>query len=113
MPAANPCLRCGACCALFEVVFDQTETDACRDGGVPFQYTLRVDQARCAMRGTEGLNKRCAALEGKVTHTVSCAIYSRRPSCCRDFRGGWEKDIVNPICNRARTIYGLPPFDDF
>ena len=112
MPA-NPCLSCGACCALFEVAFDQCETDACRDGGVPVQYTVRVDQTRCAMRGTESGNKRCAALEGKVSHAVSCAIYSRRPSCCRDFRGGWEKDIVNPICNRARITYGLPPFDDF
>ena len=113
MPATNPCLSCGACCALFEVVFDQSETDAHRDGGVPVQYTVRVDQNRCAMRGTERRNKRCAALEGKVTHAVSCAIYNRRPSCCRDFRGGWEKDIVNPICNRARATYGLPPFDDF
>ena len=24
MPATNPCQRCGACCALFEVLFDQS-----------------------------------------------------------------------------------------
>jgi uncharacterized protein len=109
----NPCLSCGACCALFRVVFDQSETDEDRDGGVPVQYTVKVDQARCAMRGTEARNKRCAALVGSVARRVSCAIYGQRPSCCRDFHAGWEKDIVNPICNRARSTYGLPPFDAY
>jgi Fe-S-cluster containining protein len=113
MPATNPCQRCGACCAFFEVLFDQNETDDFREGGVPVQYTVGVGQARCAMRGTESRNKRCAALEGVVSREVSCAIYNQRPSCCRDFLAGWEKDIVNPVCNRARTSYGLPPFDDF
>ena len=113
MSDVNPCLSCGACCALFKVVFDQSETEECRAGGVPVQYTVKVDQTRCAMRGTEARNKRCAALEGSVARRVSCAIYAQRPSCCRDFRAGWEKDIVNPICNRARTAYGLQPFDDY
>jgi Fe-S-cluster containining protein len=111
MPATNPCQQCGACCALFKVVFDQNETDPNCSIGVPVRYTIAVDQTRCAMRGTETRNKRCAALEGIVGRGVSCVIYSRRPSCCRDFRGGWETDIVNPICNRARATYGLPPFD--
>lgn len=109
----NPCLRCGACCAMFKVVFDQSETDAYPGGGVPARYAAKVGGTRCAMRGTETFNKRCAALEGSVARGVSCAIYAQRPSCCRDFRAGWEKDIVNPICNRARTVYGLSPFDDF
>jgi Fe-S-cluster containining protein len=113
MPAINPCLSCGACCALFKVVFDQSETDQYRGVGVPVEYTVKVDQTRCAMRGTETRNKRCEALEGRVTCGVRCAIYNHRPSCCRDFRAGWEKDIINPICNRARTAYGLQPFDDF
>lgn len=113
MPEKNPCLSCGACCALFKVVFDQSETDEYRSDGVPVQYTVRVDQTRCAMRGTELRNKRCAALEGNVSRRVSCAIYSRRPSCCRDFRAGWQRDEVNPTCNRARTAFGLHPFDDF
>jgi Fe-S-cluster containining protein len=113
MSAINPCLMCGACCALFRVGLDRCETDAYRVDGVPVQYTVGIDETRCAMRGTEGRKKRCEALQGRVGQAVSCAIYSRRPSCCRDFRGGWEKDIVNPICNRARATYGLPPFEDF
>lgn len=113
MLPTNPCLSCGACCALFEVVFDQSETDVYRHEGVPVQYTVRVDQTRCAMLGTESRSKRCSALEGRVTQKVSCAIYSLRPSCCREFRGGWEKDIINPICNRARAAYGLPPFEAY
>ena len=113
MPATNPCQSCGACCAFFKVVFDQNETDANCSGGVPIQYTLAVDPVRRAMRGTETRSKRCAALEGMVGRGVNCAIYNRRPSCCRNFRGGWEKDIVNPICNRARAVYGLPPFDSY
>ena len=113
MPEINPCVSCGACCALFKVVFDQNETDAYRGDGVPVQYTVRVDSTLCAMRGTETRNKRCAALEGQVTYRVRCTIYNQRPSCCRDFRASWEKDIVNPICNRARAVYGLPPFDEF
>jgi uncharacterized protein len=113
MPTINPCLSCGACCALFKVVFDQSETDGYQVGGVPAQYSVRIGQSLCAMRGTDTFNKRCAALEGSVTRRVSCAIYGQRPSCCRDFRAGWEKDIINPICNRARTAYGLQPFDDY
>jgi uncharacterized protein len=113
MPESNPCLSCGACCALFRVTFDQSESDENHDGGVPVQYTLKISRTRCAMRGTETRNKRCAALVGSIARGVSCAIYSRRPSCCRDFHAGWEGNFVNPVCNRARTTYGLPPFDDF
>ena len=113
MTEFNLCLSCGACCAMFKVVFDLGETDAYPGGAVPAHFTVKVDDTRCAMRGTEARNKRCAALEGSVARRVSCAIYAQRPSCCRDFRAGWEKDIVNPICNRARTAYGLQPFDDY
>jgi uncharacterized protein len=113
MSESNPCLSCGACCALFKVVFDLGETDTFPGGGVPAGLTVKVDAFRCAMRGTEIFNKRCAALKGIVARGVSCAIYGQRPSCCRDFRAGWEKDVVNPICNRARTVYGLQPFDDY
>ena len=113
MTERNPCLNCGACCALFKVAFEQTETDANAGGKVPVHYTVNIDQFRCAMLGTERVHKRCAALQGSVGNAVSCSIYSRRPSCCRNFRGSWEKDIVNPVCDRARVTYGLHPFGAF
>ena len=113
MPETNPCLKCGACCACYKVAFDLTETDACTDGIVPSAYTVQISQTRCAMRGTQRGNRRCIALEGVVGQQVTCTIYSRRPSCCHHFLASWEKDIVNPICNRARIMYGMQPFDAF
>lgn len=113
MAERNPCLNCGACCALFKVAFAQTETDENEGGIVPAGYTVKIDATRCAMRGTERRSKRCVALEGSVGHRVSCTIYSQRPSCCHNFRGAWENGVVNPTCNRARMVYGLQPFDDY
>jgi Fe-S-cluster containining protein len=113
MPERNPCLSCGACCALFKVAFDQTETDEEEGGIVPVRYTIKIDQTRCAMRGTERSNKRCMALEGVVGKQVICTIYGHRPKCCHNFIASWEKDIVNPICDRARITFGLQPFDAF
>ncbi len=113
MAERNPCLSCGACCALFKVAFDQTETDEMGGGIVPNQYTVKIDRTRCAMRGTECGNKRCMALEGIVGKQVRCTIYGCRPSSCQSFLASWQKDIVNPICGRARITYGLQPFDPF
>ena len=95
------------------MAFDQTETDENEGGIVPAQYTVNIDRTRCAMRGTERSNKRCAALEGIVGRQVRCTIYGCRPLCCHNFLASWEKDIVNPICDRARITYGLQPFDAF
>ncbi len=113
MAERNPCMSCGACCALFKVVFDQSETDENQGGVVPVQYTIKINKTQSAMRGTERGNKRCVALEGSVGHRVSCTIYGQRPTCCHNFRATWEKDFVNYTCNRARTTYGLQPFDAF
>jgi len=113
MPERNYCLSCGACCALYKVVFDQIETDENEDGIVPARYTVKIDRTRCAMRGTERSNKRCVALEGIVGQQVSCSIYGQRPSCCHNFIASWEKDTHNSTCNRARVTYGLQPFDEF
>lgn len=113
MPERNPCLSCGACCALFVVAFDQTETDETEGGIVPSQYTARLDQTRCAMRGTERGRKRCIALEGIVGRQVRCTIYERRPLCCHNFLASWQHNVTNPVCDRARCVYGLQPFDAF
>ncbi len=113
MPERNACLSCGACCALFKVAFAQTETDENEGGIVPARYAVKIDRTRCAMRGTEQSNKRCAALEGIVGKQVRCTIYEQRPSCCHNFIAAWEKNTHNATCNRARVIYGLQPFDEF
>jgi uncharacterized protein len=113
MPGTNPCLSCGACCALFKVVFDQIESDENQGGIVPAAFALKINPTQCVMRGTSGFNKRCAALQGRVGERVSCAIYDRRPSTCKAFHAAWERDIVNPVCNRARATYGLQPFEYF
>ncbi len=113
MPGINYCLSCGACCALFKVVFDRIETDEYEGGIVPVRYTVKIDRTRCAMRGTERRSKRCAALAGIVGKQVCCRIYEQRPSCCHNFIAAWEKETSNPTCNRARVTYGLQPFDEF
>lgn len=113
MPAMNPCMHCGACCAFYKVSFSLSEIDIHEGGTVPVDYAVQISSTQYAMRGTEKKNKRCMALKGRVGHQVSCAIYDQRPTCCHNFIAAWEKGTVNPICNRARVIYGLPPFDAF
>ena len=102
-PGANPCESCGACCAQFRVSFYWSESDAHPGGRVPASLTVPVTPHLIAMRGTEGASPRCAALEGEVGRTVSCSIYARRPTPCRDFMAGDER------CNSARQSLGLPP----
>ena len=82
-------------------------------GLVPVDLIVVVGKYKLAMKGTEGRNPRCAALNGFVGSLVSCMIYSQRPSACRDFIGAWEPNMVNPTCNRARAYYGLPSYDPF
>lgn len=72
---------------------------------------------RC-MLGTNQDHPRCVALQGAVGTLVSCAIYERRPSPCRDFGIEWQDGAVHvppgelDRCNHARAAYGLPPLSD-
>ena len=108
MGNANPCLRCGACCAYFRVSFYWAEADDASPGSVPAGLTARLAPLRRVMRGTDKPNPRCAALLGEIGTTVRCCIHSRRPSVCREFSPSWEDGLNNPSCDAARARWGLP-----
>jgi len=110
----NPCQSCGACCALYKVVVLTSETDNQPGGIVPEDLTVPSGKNKRLMKGTETFSKRCAALDGTVGAKVTCRVYEQRPSSCRNFPGSWE--ILrgsNPLCDRARAIYGMLPFESY
>lgn len=109
----NTCMRCGACCACFRVVFSREEADDMPGGVIPVEFTVPAGTNKLAMRGTEGANLRCSALEGNVGFSVHCSLYTNRPSTCRNFIGNWETSVTNTFCDRARAYFGLPPFDPY
>lgn len=95
------CQTCGACCAAFRVSFYWAETDAHPQGQVPQAMTASISPHHVAMRGTETNPVRCIALCGEVGQSVSCSIYDKRSSTCREFESGSED------CIKARKINGL------
>jgi Fe-S-cluster containining protein len=109
----SPCQRCGACCAIFKVLFPSIETDTHPGGKVPVMHTVEVGPTRSAMRGTETSPRRCMALQGVVGNSVTCLIYSKRPSTCKLFMAAWKNGGGSTQCNRARGCYGLMPFSDY
>jgi len=109
----NRCLTCGACCAFYRVAFLSAEVDDHEGGKVPLAFVLSIDDTHSAMKGTHGFFKRCAALQGSVGRCVTCAIYSSRPSTCRNFLPGWDVHYQNDACNQARSAFGLPTFTDY
>ncbi|MEY2689628.1 MAG: hypothetical protein RL375_3827, partial [Pseudomonadota bacterium] len=107
-PAASPCQSCGACCAQFRVSFYWGEGDDAMGGWVPIALTQRVDAQRRAMRGTLAKPVRCVALVGELASQVSCSIYAKRPSPCREFDAWDAEGRVNERCTQARAGIGLP-----
>jgi Fe-S-cluster containining protein len=111
----NPCLSCGACCAVFRVSFYWREADEENGGIVPPEMTNHLTGFRLCMKGTNRSHPRCIALEGEIGCTVRCTIYNRRPSPCRNFGitfecGLWHAGIEDLMrCNRARAAWGLVP----
>ena len=105
----NPCMECGACCASFRVSFYWGETDQSPNGLVPAHLTATISPHRVAMLGTDQAKPHCVALQGEVGKNVSCAIYPLRASTCREFTASGENGEHNPVCDRARANYGLPP----
>lgn len=102
----SPCQSCGACCASFRVDFHPAELAGgafAWGEGVPENLTVPVTSAIVRMQGTDATEPRCLALVGEVGCSVSCSIYTERPSPCREF------DIEHPACNRARQRHGLAP----
>jgi Fe-S-cluster containining protein len=93
------------------VSFHWSETERSVGGATPAELTLKVGPHRAAMRGTESRSPRCVALDGTIGAAVSCSIYARRPSPCREFEASWVNGVRNELCERARAAHGLPPLE--
>ena len=105
----HPCISCGACCNHFKVQFHHYECLS-EDRLVPEELTYPVfNSDKLVMIGTNKKDPRCIALEGVVGEKVSCSIYERRPSCCRDFSASYEDGEHNFRCDQARIAKGLIP----
>lgn len=100
---ASLCLSCGACCASFRVSFYWGEADDVPGGIVPAQLTEPVSPHLRCMKGTATKPVRCAALEGEVGKSVSCTIYSMRPSTCREFDVFEADGSPNERCTALRA----------
>ena len=107
---SNPCSTCGACCSHFRVSFYQGELDAMPGGTVPENMTVNIGGFRACMSGTEYGSGRCVALQGEIGQgPISCSIYQKRPSVCREYPV-WEEDgTPNTDCQRLREKIGLKP----
>jgi uncharacterized protein len=79
---------------------------------VPVQWTEPQGLHRRAMRGTSVPQPRCQALDGTLGKQVSCTIYARRPSPCREFAWHGEGGRRHERCNAARARIGLAPLPD-
>jgi uncharacterized protein len=115
MESKNPCLCCGACCALYRVSFYWGEAERSVGGVVPLELTEELTPFRLCMKGTSRKPVRCIALQGHVGEIVNCTIYLARPTSCREFGVTWSKGGLHTgpgeleRCNRARAVWGLPP----
>jgi uncharacterized protein len=105
----HPCLRCGACCALYRVSFYWAETDDVSPGGVPAELTVPISPHLSAMGGTDIKPARCVGLEGELGERVRCRIHPQRPSPCREFIPSFEDGQHHPRCDQARAAHGLLP----
>lgn len=105
MVPSSTCIRCGACCASFRVSFHWSEAEPGMGGRVPPELVEPAGPLFVCMAGTAAHPVRCAALVGDIGQDVSCAIYDRRSSTCREFGDDLER------CDRARARHGLPPLD--
>ena len=105
------CTSCGACCATYPVIFSRQELDSAAGGWVPVELSENDPIfSRCAyMRGTHEQPRRCVALQGVIGSKVSCEIYDRRPSPCRDFAMEADAGKGDLRCGDARRLHGLLP----
>jgi Fe-S-cluster containining protein len=109
---ANPCKSCGARCTLFRVSFYWGEADDAPGGYVPADLTVQVNPTMRAMHGTHPRATGCVALQGTPGECVSCGIYERRPTTCREFDTHDEHGHVDERCTVARAALGLPALSD-
>lgn len=106
----HPCVKCGACCATYRVLFDRSEIQA-DSLNVPKELTEKIDENTLAILGTNMVRPRCIALQGHIGKSVECTIYARRPSCCREFVPSYENNLKNTRCDEARKGKGLKPLE--
>ncbi len=104
---SNPCLGCGVCCTHFRISFYFGELDTKPMGFVPNEKTSKINDFFACMKGTE-TGGRCVALLGTPGENISCAIYSNRPTPCREFPVFMEDGNPNPKCNELRSKAGIP-----
>ncbi|MGE5085727.1 MAG: YkgJ family cysteine cluster protein [Bacillota bacterium] len=104
----HPCVKCGACCSFFRVIFDKDEVHP-MSHHVPKEFTEKINTNERIMLGTNQVKIRCVALTGQIGQSVSCSIYENRPSCCRRFAASYENGSKNPNCDLARKAKGLKP----
>ena len=106
----NPCLACGACCALFRVSFYCGELSGGSGGTVPAGLASKVNDVIACMRGTEHGQGRCIALVGVLGRPgIHCRIYAERPTTCREFSTWLADGTPNPDCQAARAAIGVAP----
>jgi Fe-S-cluster containining protein len=80
------------------------------EGDVPRRLVVDARTPRHVhMRGTEGAERRCVALQGVVGAEVACTIYAVRPPPCRDFAASYEDGAPAPYCDQARATHGFAP----
>jgi uncharacterized protein len=105
------CQRCGACCCNPA----ENRAEGYRDY-VPVEAGSRLSRRlRILGRYTSlnahgerhmklvGAEERCAALEGRLGRSVSCAIYADRPAACKKIEAGSSR------CVQYRRERGLDP----
>lgn len=105
---ADPCRRCGACCASFRVDF-AIEEWAGAGGSVPEALAQPLTPTLARLRGTDHSPPRCAALQGRIGDAVCCAIHEWRPSPCRGFGLRAPLGLGDEACAAARRRHGLAP----
>lgn len=105
----NPCFECGACCVGLRIAFYWRECDDDTPGGVPLEFAQDLTSFYRMMKRTPAPELRCLALRGDPGVRVSCDIYERRPSVCREFPVSFENGAAEPRCDRARARHDLPP----
>jgi uncharacterized protein len=103
------CQACGACCCntdenraeKFVDYVEVTRRSAlARHSSLLRRLTVLNDKGERHMK-LRGADQRCVALEGRVGHQVSCAIYDLRPNACRRVQPGSRE------CRRARRERGI------
>lgn len=73
---------------------------------MPLELVEPAGSLFVCMKGTSRKGGRCVALNGEIGQAVSCSIYDRRSSTCRDFGDDPER------CNQARALHHLPPLEN-